>query len=120
MNPKNSLGKEYESLLNKEGIKLAKDFYTSEEFRHIESERDKQYQSIADIQIVYSTKIAALQKLINNLKVESYRKSKEYRDRIEEINHVEIGKIKHEYVRKHLNEYKERLRQELNNDSSAK
>lgn len=116
MNPKNSLGKEYESLLNKEGIKLAKKFYMSEEFRHIESERDKQYRSIVNIQIEYSKKIAALQKLINNLRDESYRKAKEYRDRIKEIDHVEIGKIKHEYVRKHLNEYKERLRQEFNKE----
>lgn len=116
MNPKNSLGKEYESLLNKEGIKLAKDFYSSEEFRDIESERDRLYQYIANIQVEYSMKVAALQKLINDLKVKSYRKSNEFYNRIEEINHIEISKIKHEYVRKRLNEYKERLKQEFNKE----
>lgn len=116
MNPKNSLGKEYESLLNKEGIKLAKDFYTSEEFKGIESERDKLYQYIANIQVEYSMQMAALQKLINDLKVKSYRKANEYYSRIEEINHIEIGKIKHEYVRKRLNEYKEQLKLEFNKE----
>ena len=119
MNPKNSLGKEYESMLNSKGYELSKEFYSSAEYNKIKDSIDEQYTAISKTRVEHELKIAALENEIRRLKHEFYLEREQHYKNIEEIKHVVIGEAKDSFVRERLNKYKEFIKGEFYNERHA-
>lgn len=113
MNPKSDLYK-YESILYRKGLELSEEFYSSKEFRAIEDEISNHNKVLTDINISIANQIAIFQKYIYELKVKASKEAQVHKDAIQKLKHSEISKAKDKYVRERLDEYKEKLRFEVN------
>ena len=119
MNPKSDLYK-YEHDLYRKGLELSEKFYSSKEFRDIEDEIANHNKALAEINIKLAEQIAVFQKYIYDLKVKANKYAQVHRDAILELKHSKISKAKDKYVREQLNEYKDKLRLEINNNQEDK
>lgn len=119
MNPKNSFGKEYESMLNSKGYELSKEFYSSAEYNKIRDSINEQYDAIHKIEAEYLLRIMALEGEITRLRHESYLKCCQYRKNIAEIKQTAISEAKDSFVRERLSKYKEFIKKEFYNERHA-